>query len=81
MAAPLHGKALYDALYAVGYHNNTGIHHGQELLKALKRFRNPKFQHNIQLETGLDVGCSHGAVVQNLWRLGIAAIMPPMAWM
>ena len=70
MSAPPQGKALYDALYAVGYHNNTKLHHANELLKALKRCQK---DFNLDIKSMLDVGCSHGAAVEKLWKLGLAA--------
>jgi SAM-dependent methyltransferase len=61
-------KTLYDGLYALGYHNNTSLHHAEQLLKALRRCK-----HNVTIHSVLDVGCSHGAVVEILWRRGFHA--------
>ena len=66
-AAP-QGKTLYDALYSVGYHNNTGYHHSGQLIKVLNRFK-----HNRSIHTVLDLGCSHGAAVETLWKNGFKA--------
>jgi len=66
---PPQGKQLYDALYSVGYHNNTNLHHAGHLLTAVSRLT----RLSGHLHSVLDVGCSHGAVVQKLWRRGLSA--------
>ena len=61
------GAQLYDALYRIGYHNGTR-HHAGLLLRALDKMRK-----DFGFERGssvLDVGCSHGGAVRELWRAG-----------
>lgn len=72
-AAPPTGKALYDALYSIGYHNKTHISHANELIKALKRLRNPHDINLSKIDSMLDIGCSHGMAVEKLWKLGLRA--------
>lgn len=68
MATNLTGADLYDALYQVGYHNGTK-HHASKLLEALgqqkKTFGCKKSSCSV-----LDVGCSHGGAVRELWKGG-----------
>ena len=58
------GAQLYDALYQIGYHNGTR-HHASMLLGALKKLRKDYgYERNSSV---LDVGCSHGGAVRDLW--------------
>ena len=61
------GAQLYDALYQIGYHNGTR-HHAGLLLQALNKMRKAfGYERNSSV---LDVGCSHGGAVRDLWRGG-----------
>jgi len=62
---PLSGKALYDALYAVGYGSEGSMVHYLPILKEIKKLNGV---HSV-----LDVGCSHGGGVEALWEMGIRA--------
>lgn len=61
------GAALYDELYRKGYHSNLKLSHGTFLVYELLDQRNfPEYSIN----TVLDVGCSNGKSVQQLWKGG-----------
>ena len=65
---------LYDELYRVGYHQNIKFHHAAQLLKALERFDRQQYAaRQTRVSTVLDVGCSHGAAVGELWKSGYRA--------
>jgi SAM-dependent methyltransferase len=63
----LHGQALYDQLYQKGYHSNLQLTHSTFLVYELLDQRNFP---NYAIHTVLDVGCSHGKAVQQLWESG-----------
>ena len=56
---PLEGAALYDKLYAGGYHNDLRLSHGLYLMYDLT-----EVAAWYNLTSVLDVGCSHGLVVE-----------------
>lgn len=59
---------LYEMLYSkAGYHKGTGDTHGIPLVHEIRT----KYSSNIS--SVLDVGCSHGDVVQRLWHVGKTA--------
>ena len=62
---PLEGAALYDKLYAGGYHNDLRLSHGLYLMYDLT-----EVAAWYNLTSVLDVGCSHGLVVESLWVHG-----------
>lgn len=66
-AAPLHGKALYESLYQAGYHNNSRGVDGSRAWTLLTEFRNHSADEYASVRTLLDVGCSHGFLVEALW--------------
>ena len=59
---------LYDALYRLGYHINASSMHYADVLVALR-----PFVRTGTVRTVLDVGCSSGAGVHALWRMGLRA--------
>lgn len=60
--------AVYETLYvSAGYHSGTRDAHGGPLAKLIKR----SFREEVQ--SVLDVGCSHGALVSQLWQDGVTA--------
>ena len=61
------GQELYDKLYETGYHENLELTHATFLVYELLDQRNFP---NYTLNTVLDVGCSHGKAVQQLWKAG-----------
>ena len=63
----LMGKQLYDSLYAQGYHSNLQLTHATFLVYEMLDRRNFP---NYTIETILDIGCSHGKAVQQLWEGG-----------
>ena len=60
---PMGGAALYDALYATGYHANLNTTRALHL----------NLSGALGVRSVLDVGCSHGYAVSWLWRHGIKA--------
>ncbi len=56
-------SSLYEDLYRHGYHSDLKMTHARDVLRALKD----------GTPSVLDVGCSHGLAVQELWRRGIEA--------
>ena len=59
---------MYETLYvSAGYHSGTRDAHGGPLAKLIKR----SFREEVQ--SVLDVGCSHGALVSQLWQDGVTA--------
>ena len=54
---------LYEDLYRHGYHANQNLSHAHNVLRAI-----PDTTPNV-----LDVGCSHGYAVAQLWNRGIEA--------
>jgi SAM-dependent methyltransferase len=65
---PLEGASLYDALYKGGYHDNINFSHAREILPfVLDTIR------ETDSSSVLDVGCSHGFAVQQLWAHGVHA--------
>ena len=64
-------KALNDSLYAQGYHNNTKIWHAEFLVKELVHWGRRKLIGSHA--TVLDLGCSHGKAVEELWQNGLVA--------
>ena len=70
----LEGAALYESLYQHGYHNASQhpSTKGAELLLHLRWLREePRFR--PQLSSLLDVGCSHGLLVQMMWDVDFKA--------
>ena len=67
-AANITGADLYDALYQIGYHNGTK-HHADKLFEALGRAKKT-FGCTKSSCSVLDVGCSHGGAVRELWKGG-----------
>ena len=66
MPRPDDYAAVYEALYQRGYHSNLRLTHAEPLLRAIEK--EPKL--NSSIRSVLDIGCSHGAAVQRLWRMG-----------
>merc|ERR1719502_1446509 len=64
----LSGAALYDSLYAAGYHNKTTGSRALDLLPTLQNMTR-----SVGLASVLDIGCSHGYAVNWLWGLGVRA--------
>lgn len=64
----LSGVALYDYLYATGYHNKTTGSRALDLFPTLQNLTK-----SDSLASVLDIGCSHGYAVNWLWSLGIRA--------
>lgn len=62
LCSALEGQALYDTLYASGYHSNTSYSHSRILLRAIQR--------DSTIHTVFDFGCSHGFAVEQLWKSG-----------
>jgi hypothetical protein len=85
MPGALSGQRLYDALYANGYHNKTTYSHSEPLVSELRahgpyfsRFRVARVdtvptRSPPEVDTVLDVGCSHGLGVVMLWNAGFKA--------
>jgi SAM-dependent methyltransferase len=65
MPPVLKGAALYDALYAGGYHNELGRNLGQFLM-----YDAAETAAWFNVSTVLDVGCSNGLAVHELWTHG-----------
>lgn len=64
LAAAMDYEAVYEALYAkAGYHAGTGDTHGIPNVHTVQR------RYNAEVGSVLDVGCSHGDVVQRFWNL------------
>ena len=61
----LRGHDLYNALYRVGYHQDTNLTHSGLLVDAIVRSSN--------VSSVLDYGCSHGLAVSALWGHNIYA--------
>lgn len=61
------GRELYNSLYLQGYHSNLHLTHATFLIYEMLDKRNFPI-HSIN--TVLDVGCSHGKGVEQLWRGG-----------
>lgn len=61
----MNNKDIYDKLYELGYHSNFDLCHTLRLLANLHYFPNAG--------KILDVGCSHGAAVQELQKRGYEA--------
>ena len=61
----LAGADLYDRLYANGYHSNPKFNHGMFLM-----YEASELAQWFNFSTVLDVGCSNGLVVENLWKNG-----------
>ena len=57
-------------MYSTGYHSNLGLGHATFLVYEL--LDNTSFPHH-SIETVLDVGCSHGKAVKQLWEGGLHA--------
>ena len=64
----LRGAQLYDALYATGYHSSLNTTRAQEALQTLHSHAAA-----FGVRSVLDVGCSHGFAVQQLWSMGFIA--------
>ena len=64
----LSGVALYDYLYATGYHNKTTGSRAIDLFPTLQNLTKSE-----GLASVLDIGCSHGYAVNWLWSLGVRA--------
>lgn len=64
------GALLYETLYRAGYHNHTGLSRGAPLMSELNKMSRRLGE---PVRTALDVGCSHGLVVKDLWLRGIEA--------
>ncbi|EOD15876.1 hypothetical protein EMIHUDRAFT_226321 [Emiliania huxleyi CCMP1516] len=67
--AALQGKELYEALYATGWGKDTRVSQGAKLLHTIRNMR----RQGAAIDSVLDVGCSHGNVVAELWQSGIVA--------
>lgn len=68
---------LYEALYRNGYHQDLKLTHLPPLLKYLdRRFAARLLNGTVRV---LDVGCSHGAGVQLLWKRGYCALGTDLA--
>lgn len=69
-AAPtvMTSEALYNGLYALGYQNDTNVWQSGFLFGAIASERTV-----WQIDSVLDVGCSHGKAVDMLWGRGHAA--------
>ena len=72
--AALQGKELYEALYATGWGKDTRVSQGAKLLHTIRNMR----RQGAAIDSVLDVGCSHGNVVAELWQSGIVASIPNM---
>jgi len=84
-AHELRGAALYDSLYSIGYHNDTQLFHAATLVHQIKCDRAtlggkpPRgcnataWAPETQIDSVLDVGCSHGKGVSLLWHMGVSA--------
>ena len=70
-AAELKGKELYDALYKSGWGKDTRVSQGSTMLATVRQLR--REHRRAALATVLDVGCSHGDVVDALWHMGVVA--------
>ena len=66
----LTGKALYDALYSTGWGKDTRVSQGRSLRNTIIQMHDRR---GAQVNSVLDVGCSHGDVVASLWERGIVA--------
>ena len=66
----LHGAALYDALYATGYHSLSNVSRAYEVIAY---FANTSHTELRGVNSVLDVGCSHGFAVAKLWEIGYTA--------
>ena len=60
-------KAIYDELYVRGYHSDLHFTHSTFLIYELLDQKNFP---NHTIRTILDVGCSHGKAVEQLWKNG-----------
>ena len=58
---------LYDGLYATGYHRDQSFTLTWPLIEELR------LCHSTSVASVLDVGCSHGRAVEELWRMGMSA--------
>ena len=58
---------LYDGLYATGYHRDQSFTLTWPLIEELR------LCHATSVASVLDVGCSHGRAVEELWHLGMTA--------
>ena len=66
----LHGAALYDALYATGYHSMSNTSRAHDVIAY---FGNTSHMALRGVHSVLDVGCSHGFAVGKLWEMGYTA--------
>eukprot|EP00962_Isochrysis_galbana_P061570 scaffold39766_cov270-Isochrysis_galbana.AAC.1 len=64
-ADALEGQKLYDGLYKIGYHQDLRLSHARSIIAE------QIVPMKEEIESILDVGCSHGLAVQSLWRAGI----------
>ena len=69
MPAELRGAELYDALYSQrGYHSNLNTTRSKEIHPVVLNA-----SAELGLHSFLDIGCSHGWIVQWLWQHGFRA--------
>lgn len=62
------GSALYESLYRLGYGSDRPMIHYLPVLNTLRSVHNDDKIYSV-----LDVGCSHGGGVRQLWEVGIPA--------
>jgi len=64
----MEGQKLYNKLYEIGYHNNTGLTQATLLLGEMLNTT-----HNYTFRSVLDVGASHGFAVAECWKFCVCA--------
>ena len=69
--ATLSGAALYDALYASGYHGLRNTTRAGEILQFMRDTN--RTMTSLGVHSVLDLGCSHGFAVEALWSMGYTA--------
>jgi len=69
LGEPLKGAELYETIYRLGYSSEGLMIHYYPILAELKRMRN----RGEVVKSVLDIGCSHGGGVKELWDMGLYA--------
>lgn len=69
LGEPLKGAELYETIYRLGYSSQGLMIHYNPILAELKRMRS----RGEVVKSVLDLGCSHGGGVKELWNMGLNA--------